>query len=74
VEKYNIAVMPERCAGCMCCQMICSLTYAGAFNPEEAKIVVCPPDSIRFTDECREGCILCVKYCEFGAITRKKEK
>lgn len=74
MEKNNIAVIPEKCKECMSCQLICSLTYAGAFNPEEAKIVVRPPDGIRFTDECQQGCILCVKYCEFGAITRVKEE
>ena len=48
------------------------LTYAGAFNPEKSYIVINPPDEIQFTDECREGCSLCTRHCEFGAITRIK--
>jgi len=74
MEKDNIAVIPEKCAECMCCQLICSLTYAGAFNPEEAKIVIDPSGDIHFTDECREGCILCTKYCAYGAISPEREE
>ena len=73
MEKTNITVFPEKCAECMCCQLICSLTYAGAFNPEAARIVIDVPNGIRFTDDCVEGCSLCTKYCEYDAITRTKE-
>ena len=73
MEKSNIDVFPEKCAECMTCQLMCSLTYTGSFNPEEASIVINPPDVIRFTDECREGCVLCTKYCEYGAINKIKE-
>ncbi len=74
MEKNNIAVTPEKCTECISCQLICSMTYTGAFNPEEARIIVNPPQSIHFTDECKEECILCTRYCKFDAITRVKEE
>ena len=70
MEKNNINVFPEKCTECMSCQLICSMTYAGAFNPEAARLIINPPHSIDFTDQCKEGCILCTRYCEFDAITR----
>ena len=72
MNKDNIAVNPEKCTECMCCQLICSLTYAGSFNPEEARIAINPPNEIGFTEECVKGCSLCTKYCVYGAITRLK--
>jgi hypothetical protein len=73
MEKENIAVSIEKCTECMCCQIICSLTYTGAFNPEHAGIAINPPETIAFNDECVKGCSLCTQYCVYGAITKKKE-
>ena len=72
MKKDNIAVNPEKCTECMCCQLICSLTYAGSFNPEEARIIINPPNEISFADECVKGCSLCTRYCVYGTITRLK--
>lgn len=72
MKKENIVVASEKCTECMCCQLICSLTYTGAFNPEAARIVISVPDGvISFTDECVKGCSLCVQYCVYGAIGKK---
>jgi TPP-dependent indolepyruvate ferredoxin oxidoreductase alpha subunit len=71
--KEKIAVNPEKCTECMSCQLICSLTYAGGFNPEKASIAINPPLDIHFTDECKEGCVRCTEYCVYGAIARIKE-
>ena len=46
MKKENITVNPKKCTECMCCRLICSLTYAGSFNPEEARIVIKPPDEV----------------------------
>ena len=72
--KPNIISSPGECVRCSACQLICSLTYTGAFNPDQACIVINPPDEIRFTEECRNGCTLCTKYCEFRAIVRAMEE
>jgi NAD-dependent dihydropyrimidine dehydrogenase PreA subunit len=75
MEKANIRVNPAECVECIACQLICSLTYAGSFNPEKAYIVInTPSDEIHFTEECRVGCSLCTRYCDTGAITRIKEE
>ena len=73
MEKNNITVFPEKCAECMCCQLICSLTYTGAFNPELARIIINVPGEISFADDCVKGCSLCTKYCEYDAIMKTKE-
>lgn len=73
MEKSNITIDAGKCTECMCCQLICSFTHTGSFNPEKACIVINPPDDIRFTEECKEGCRLCAIYCEYGAITLVKE-
>jgi hypothetical protein len=72
MEKDKIDVNSKNCTECMCCQLICSLTYNGEFNPEKARIVIRPPNEISFTDECIKGCILCTQYCVYGAITKVK--
>ncbi len=72
MEKTNIAVDPGKCTQCYSCQLRCSLAYTGSFNPEKARIVIDPPHSISFTDECIAGCSLCTRYCAYGAIVLKK--
>lgn len=72
MKKSNIAVDSSKCTECACCQLICSLTYTGAFNPEEARIIIMPPDEISFTDACIAACSLCARYCAYSAITQLK--
>lgn len=72
MEKTNIEVNPGQCTQCHCCQLRCSLAFTGAFNPEKARIIIDPPYRIVFTDECLKGCSLCVKYCPYGAISRRR--
>ena len=73
MKKSNISIDSGKCKECISCQLICSLTYTGSFNPEKSCIVINPPDEIRFTDECQEACILCTRYCEHGAIAKLRE-
>ena len=68
MAKTNIRVNPQECKECLVCQLICSLTYTGAFNPEKARIKIEPLKEISFTDDCVKGCILCARYCAFGAL------
>ncbi|MBU2550256.1 MAG: hypothetical protein KKB20_17740 [Proteobacteria bacterium] len=65
----RLVVDAGKCTECMSCQLICSYTYSGAFNPEAARVVIRPPE-IRFTDDCVPGCVLCARYCVYGAIVR----
>ena len=68
MEKTNIKVNPSACTLCSSCQLICSLTYTGAFNPLKARIVV-EPGSISFNDDCVANCHLCASYCVYRALT-----
>ena len=68
MEKTNIRVNPQECRGCLCCQLRCSLAYEEAFNPEKARLRIEPLEEISFTDDCIESCILCARYCAFGAL------
>ncbi len=73
MKKTNISVRPEQCTTCYSCQYRCSLAYTGSFNPEKARLIIDPPDSILFTDECITGCSLCTRYCHYGALSIAKE-
>ena len=71
--KDNIKVNVAKCTECTACQLICSFAYTGAFNPEDSCLIIDPPEEIRFTENCRAGCILCTRYCHFGALTQIRE-
>lgn len=74
LKKKNISIDVGRCTGCLICQLICSFTYTGAFNPARARIVIeRDQKEIHFADECVQNCHLCTRYCVYGAITRKDE-
>jgi NAD-dependent dihydropyrimidine dehydrogenase PreA subunit len=66
--KKRIKVNLEECKECLVCQLRCSLAYTGKFNPEEARIEINWPGEIVFTDDCVESCVLCARYCPFGAL------
>ena len=74
-DKNNpeVLIRPERCTGCLNCQLICSFTYTDAFNPAEAMIRIEGEDekTIRYTEDCTQ-CLLCTQYCVFGTIVPKK--
>lgn len=67
----EIRVYPEKCAGCLGCQLACSLAYEQTFNPLKARIVINwigdIDREISFTDECNH-CGICVQYCNYGAL------
>ena len=73
MEKANIRIDAGKCAECICCQLICSFTYLGCFNPENSHIVINLPGEIYFAEGCKNGCSLCTRYCEHGAINRVRE-
>jgi len=35
-----ISILPERCTGCHCCEMVCSLSHEGASSPALSRIQV----------------------------------
>jgi Fe-S-cluster-containing hydrogenase component 2 len=80
IENTKIIANAENCAGCLSCQLICSLTHQKEFNPARAFIQVeylgrtGNDNLIYFTDDCTE-CGLCAQYCNYDALIAKdKEK
>jgi NADPH-dependent glutamate synthase beta subunit-like oxidoreductase len=67
-QHVLVSIHPDRCTKCYRCQMMCSLIYEGAFNPERARIVISLPE-ISWTEECIGGCALCIQCCLNKAIT-----
>jgi NADPH-dependent glutamate synthase beta subunit-like oxidoreductase len=66
-QRIQVRVNVERCRNCSTCQMVCSLTYRGVFNPSASNIVI-EPNKITYKDSCIPGCSLCIDYCPYGAL------
>jgi ferredoxin len=73
-ETPRIRVDAARCAGCLTCELRCSLRFVKAFNTAKAAIEVrrnvqsADEYRISFTDRC-DSCGICVRYCSYGALT-----
>ena len=65
----------SRCAQCLNCQLVCSITHAGIFNPGMARLRISAgePRQITFEPECTQ-CGLCARHCLYGAIIAAKEE
>ena len=75
VPKVIIKVAPERCTGCLRCQLACSERYTGLSNPMSARISIQLAGSecrISFTPECTV-CGTCVEQCFYGALVMEKQ-
>jgi anaerobic carbon-monoxide dehydrogenase iron sulfur subunit len=73
----KILVNPELCSGCRICQLACSFTQTGIYNPSASHILIedrdaARPARITFTTECTE-CGTCSRYCFYGALKQKEE-
>lgn len=74
VEKFQIETMPEKCTGCLRCQLACSEQYTKTFNPSAARIqvVLLGADCfISFKDDCN-ACGICVEHCFYDALIKKQ--
>ena len=65
-----------RCTGCKICQLICSASHTGEFNPARARIridndAVAGQNAINVCRSCSNP--LCVKACTYGACTRDQK-
>jgi NAD-dependent dihydropyrimidine dehydrogenase PreA subunit len=77
-EKEKVlSVHPDKCTGCQVCQLTCSITYQGNYNPARAYLSVeneysaSRAFSIHFTEKCIPNCNLCAKACPYGALVPK---
>jgi ferredoxin len=76
VAKYIIEAVPERCTGCLRCQLACSRQYTGAFNPSAAHVQVVLKGTgcrISFSEGCT-GCGICVEDCFYDALLKRPER
>ena len=75
-RDVDIVVHPDKCTGCLLCQIWCSFKLTGTFNPSLSAILVDTALSgvgaiISFTEEC-DLCTLCARYCPYGALEIRK--
>ncbi|MBU2548573.1 MAG: 4Fe-4S binding protein [Proteobacteria bacterium] len=73
-----IRVHAERCAGCLICELRCSLRFEKAFNPGRARIRVrrLVGAESEYSVELDEGCDrcgICARHCPYGALVQVKE-
>lgn len=78
-KDIPIQAFPDRCAGCMICQLRCSFRFEKEFNPSKAKINISrrvnsdTEYDISFTEEC-DNCGICARNCPYEALKQDKRK
>lgn len=74
-----IITHPDRCTGCLVCQLRCSWRFEKAFNLAKSAILVRrlvgqdTEFSLSFAPLC-DNCGICARYCPYGALTWTKGK
>ena len=67
----EIRTYPEKCSGCISCQLACSFAHAKRFSPAQSRIEINYPGdidrTISFSEECIR-CGICVDVCNYGAL------
>lgn len=73
-----IEIFSERCAGCLICELRCSLRFEKAFNPSKARIRVRrlvgadTEYSVAFEADC-DNCGICARHCPYEALIQAKK-
>ena len=73
-----IEIFADRCAGCLICELRCSLRFEKAFNPSKARIRVLRlvgadrEYSVDFEDDC-DRCGICARHCPYEALFQEQK-
>jgi len=66
-----IMIQPEKCSGCISCQLACSFVNTKSFNPNKSRIILNYigdiERNISFSEDCTK-CGICADYCNYGAL------
>jgi ferredoxin len=68
----------SKCAGCLICELRCSLRFEKEFNPSKAAIQIRrqvgaeDEYQISFIEKC-DNCGICARYCPYEALTQDKK-
>lgn len=68
-----LVVQPEKCTGCRTCELICSFTHVGEFNPGRSRISVFNFEKAGFSSPivCQQcSTAACMQVCPVRAISR----
>ena len=74
-----IDIHPEKCTGCLICELRCSLRFEKAFNPSKARITVrrlVGADleyAVALGDDC-DNCGICARNCPYDVLVQNKEE
>lgn len=72
MEKI-LVVQPEKCTGCRTCELVCSFTHTGEFNPARSRISVFSFEKVGFSSPvvCQQcSAAACLQVCPVKAISR----
>ncbi len=74
-QPEKLALYPERCTGCLCCALACSLRYSGSFDPELAFIRATgvPENPAIWFDDGRTECLRCAAYVPMASKPHREE-
>jgi len=70
-----IFVDASKCAGCLICELRCSLRFEKEFNPAKAAIRIRRlvgaenEYEISFVEKC-DNCGICARHCPYGALVQ----
>lgn len=72
----QLVVDPKRCVSCRTCELACSFSHHGEFNPRLSNVTVFHYEHAAVTVpimclQCEEAC--CATICPTGALTRNEE-
>ncbi len=75
----RIEIHPEKCTGCLICELRCSLRFEKAFNPSKARISIRRlvgenmEYAIAFKDDC-DYCGICARNCPYETLIQQKRE